>query len=120
MGNGKHGASVFGGVHSDKIFLNDATLWSGEPVDPYMNPDAHEVIPEIREALFREDYRKAEQLNRNVQGKFSQSYAPLGTMYIEFPNQGNYQNYHRELNISEAVATVSYDLEDVHYTREYF
>ncbi|MBN1768228.1 MAG: glycoside hydrolase family 95 protein [Prolixibacteraceae bacterium] len=120
LGNGKHGASVFGGVYSDKIFLNDATLWSGEPVDPHMNPDAHEVIPEIREALFREDYRKAEQLNRNVQGEFSQSYAPLGTMYIEFPNQGNYQNYHRELNISEATATVSYDLGDVHYTREYF
>jgi alpha-L-fucosidase 2 len=120
LGNGKHGASVFGGVYSDKIFLNDATLWSGEPVEPRMNPDAHEVIPDIREALFREDYRKAEQLNRNVQGEFSQSYAPLGTMYIEFPNQGNYQNYHRELNISEATATVSYDMGDVHYTREYF
>lgn len=26
LGNGKVGASVFGGVESDKIYLNDATL----------------------------------------------------------------------------------------------
>ena len=45
LGNGKAGASVFGGVQSDKIYLNDATLWSGEPVDPYMNPDAYKHIP---------------------------------------------------------------------------
>ena len=41
LGNGKMGACVFGGVSSDKIYLNDATLWSGEPVNPDMNPEAH-------------------------------------------------------------------------------
>ena len=51
LGNGKMGASVFGGPESDKIYLNDATLWSGEPVDPNMNPDAYKSIPQIREAL---------------------------------------------------------------------
>src|SRR5687768_1023573 len=44
LGNGKAGACVFGGVKADKIFLNDLTLWSGEPVDPNMNPDAHKHI----------------------------------------------------------------------------
>ena len=34
LGNGKMGASVFGGVLSDQIYLNDLTLWSGGPVDP--------------------------------------------------------------------------------------
>ena len=51
LGNGTAGASVFGGVESDKIFLNDITLWSGGPVDPYMNPEAYKSIPAIREAL---------------------------------------------------------------------
>ena len=50
LGNGKMGASVFGGVQSDKIFLNDATLWSGVPVDANMNPEAYKNIPAIREA----------------------------------------------------------------------
>ena len=51
LGNGKMGASVFSGVVTDSIYLNDATLWSGEPVDPNMSPEAHKNIPLIREAL---------------------------------------------------------------------
>jgi alpha-L-fucosidase 2 len=120
LGNGKHGASVFGDVASDQIYLNDATLWAGEPVDPYMNPNAYKHIPAIREALGQEDYRLAERLNKNIQGKFSQSYAPVGTIFIEFKHLGDYKNYHRQLDISEAVATVSYQLDGIQYTREYF
>ena len=41
LGNGKMGATVFGGVQSDKIYLNDATLWTGEPVNANMCPDAY-------------------------------------------------------------------------------
>jgi alpha-L-fucosidase 2 len=120
LGNGKHGASVFGGAASDQIYLNDATLWAGEPVDPYMNPNAYKHIASIREALNQEDYRLAEKLNKNIQGKFSQSYAPLGTMFIEFKHRGDYKNYHRQLDVGEAIATVNYQLDGVQYTREYF
>ena len=120
IGNGKAGATVFGGVKSDKIYLNDATLWSGEPVDPFMNPDACKYIPEIRKALENEDYRLAEKLNRNIQGKFSQSFAPLGTLFLEFDNHNHFQNYYRELDIGNAVVRVSYDLDNVAYSREYF
>ena len=60
LGNGKMGASVFGGVASDKIYLNDATLWSGEPVDANMNPEAYKNLPAIREALKNEDYKLAD------------------------------------------------------------
>ena len=116
----KPASSVFGGLQSDKIYLNDATLWSGEPVDPYMNPDAYKHIPEIREALANEDYRLAQKLNKKIQGKFSESYAPLGTMFIEFEHQDIYKNYYRELNISDAVAKVKYDADGIQYTREYF
>ncbi|MFZ9146885.1 MAG: glycoside hydrolase N-terminal domain-containing protein, partial [Sediminibacterium sp.] len=31
LGNGMQGATVFGGIGTDKIYLNDLTLWSGEP-----------------------------------------------------------------------------------------
>lgn len=120
LGNGRVGASVFGGVESDKIYLNDATLWSGEPVDPNMNPEAYENIPAIREALKNEDYKLADELQRKVQGKFSESYAPLGTMFIDFKTEGKLQKYYRELDISNAVSTVIYEVDGVKYTREYF
>lgn len=120
LGNGKTGATVFGGVSADQIYLNDATLWSGEPVEAVKNPKAYLDIPEIRAALNNEDYALADKLNKKLQGKFSESFVPLGTMTIAFQQQGDYQNYRRELDISSAVATVNYDIDNVHYTREYF
>ena len=68
LGNGRIGASVFGGVHSDKIFLNDITLWSGEPVDANMNPEAYKNLPAIRQALKNENYKLADSLNKKLQG----------------------------------------------------
>jgi alpha-L-fucosidase 2 len=120
LGNGRVGASVFGGVESDKIYLNDATLWSGEPVDPEMNPEAYINIPAIREALMNEDYKLADELQKKVQGKFSESYAPLGTMFIDFKTEGKPRSYYRELDISNAVSTVKYEVDGVKYAREYF
>ncbi len=120
LGNGKMGASIFGGVESDKIFLNDATLWTGEPVNANMNPDAHNYIPLIREALRNENYALADSLNRFVQGSFSESYAPLGTMKVNVKHNGEPKNYYRELNISEAISRVSYEVDGTKFTREYF
>ncbi|HEX2396089.1 MAG TPA: glycoside hydrolase family 95 protein [Bacteroidales bacterium] len=120
IGNGKMGACIFGGTETEKIFLNDITLWSGGPVDPYMNKDAHTFIPEIREALKNEDYAKADQLQRKVQGKFSESYAPLGTVYIDFTQVGKVSNYRRELDISQAIAKITYTAQNINYSREYF
>jgi alpha-L-fucosidase 2 len=120
LGNGKMGASVFGGIATDKIYLNDATLWSGEPVDPNMNPEAYKNVPAIREALDKEDYKLADELQHKLQGKFSDSYLPLGTLFIDFQFNGEAVNYYRELNISDAVSKVSFEVAGILYTREYF
>ncbi|KAF2335568.1 glycoside hydrolase family 95 protein [Flavobacterium daemonense] len=120
LGNGKMGATVFGGANSDKIYLNDITLWSGEPVNANMNPEAYKNIPAIREALKNENYKLAEELNKKVQGKNSESYAPLGTLEINNSEKGNAVNYHRELDLSNAISKVSYEMAGIKYTREYF
>ena len=120
LGNGKMGASVFGGVKSDKIYLNDATLWSGGPVDANMNPEAYKNLPAIREALKKEDYKTADQLQHKLQGKFSESYCPLGTLFLDFKYAGEPQNYYRELDLGSAVSKEKYDIDGVTFTREYF
>ncbi len=120
LGNGTQGATVFGGVKSDKIYLNDATLWSGEPVRADMNPEAYKNVPAIREALKREDYKEADQLNRKLQGKFSESYAPLGTLFIDVDHGPNVQNYYRQLSLTDAVSSLRYEVDGVTYTRDYF
>ena len=119
LGNGTQGATVFGGTDTDKIYLNDLTLWSGEPVDPYMNKDAYKYLPGVREALKQEKYKMADSLIRKIQGKFSESYAPLGTLYLDFqPNQS--ANYYRELDLERAIATVNHEVNGNKIKREYF
>ncbi|TDO98395.1 glycosyl hydrolase family 95 catalytic domain-containing protein [Flavobacterium sp. 245] len=120
LGNGKMGATVYGGANLDKIDLNDITLWSGEPVNANMNPEAYKNIPAIREALKNENYKLAEELNKKVQGKNSESYAPLGTLEINNSEKGKAVNYHRELDVSNAISKVSYEMAGIKYTREYF
>ncbi|KRD11876.1 alpha-L-fucosidase [Flavobacterium sp. Root901] len=120
LGNGKMGATVFGGANADKIYLNDITLWSGEPVNANMSPEAYKNIPAVREALKNENYKLAEELNKKIQGKNSESYAPLGTLEINNSEKGKAVNYHRELDISNAVSKVSYEMAGIKYTREYF
>jgi len=120
LGNGTMGATVFGGVDTETIYLNDITLWTGEPVNANMNPDAYKNIPAIRSALQREDYRAADSLQKKVQGKYSESYAPLGTVYIHFPHSENIEKYYRELDLSNALSRVSYRVNGVEYSREYF
>jgi alpha-L-fucosidase 2 len=120
LGNGTMGASIFGGASSDKIYLNDATLWSGEPVNANMNPEAYKTLPALREALKNENYKLADELNKKLQGSYSQSFVPLGTVYIECKHADAPKNYYRELNIGEAVSKVQYEVNGIKYSREYF
>ena len=46
LGNGRLGAMVFGGPASERIMLNESTLWTGGPIDPAVNPEAVDVPAE--------------------------------------------------------------------------
>ncbi len=120
LGNGKLGATVFGGIQAETIYLNDATLWSGEPVNAAMNPDAYKALPALRDALRQQNYAQADQLNRQLQGKFSESFAPLGTLHLTFRHGATARNYTRELALNEAAARVQYAVDGVTYKREFF
>ncbi len=119
IGNGRIGAMVYGGVEKDRISLNEASLWSGHPVDPNMNPDAKKYLPLIREALFKADYKKSDSLLHFVQGKFSDAYQPFGNLNIQ-TNVNSYKNYKRKLNLSDGTVKIEFDDQETHYTREYF
>jgi alpha-L-fucosidase 2 len=122
LGNGRTGAMVFGGPASDRFLLNDSTLWTGRPVDPAVNPDAVNWLPRVRAALFKGDYKAADELTRKIQGKFSQSYAPLGDLFIETPGLEAVQvaEYRRELDLATAVARTSFAAGGTRHSREAF
>ena len=120
IGNGKLGALVYGGTDDNIIYLNDITLWTGKPVDRNLDADAHKWIPDIRKALFNEDYALADSLQLHVQGPNSQHFQPLGTLHIKDLGLGEVSNYHRSLNLDSAIIKDSYVRDGAIVTREYF
>lgn len=120
LGNGTQGASVFGGIRDEKIYLNDATLWSGEPLDPEKYKGYSKYLPPVREALAKEDYRSADELVRKLQGSYSQSYMALGTLLLRFDHDSTATAYYRELDLDSAIAKVYYTANGTYYQREYF
>ncbi|MBN2181491.1 MAG: glycoside hydrolase family 95 protein [Sedimentisphaerales bacterium] len=122
VGNGRLGAMVFGGFAQERIQLNEDTLWAGGPYDP-ANPDALEAWPKVRELIFAGRYRDAHNLisQKMMARPLSQMpYQCAGDLLLTFPDANGVTNYRRDLNLDTAVATVTYTIERVHYTREVF
>lgn len=120
IGNGKLGALVYGNPDDNLLYLNDITLWTGKPYDREMDADAHKWLPAIREALFNEDYAKADSLQLHIQGPNSQHFQPLATMHIKDLDQGTFTNYYRELDIDSSIFRDRFMRNNIEYTREYF
>jgi alpha-L-fucosidase 2 len=118
LGNGRLGAMVFAGAKQEHLQFNEDTLWSGGPRFGD-NPEAIKVLPEVRAALFSGDYVKATELCKKMQGPWSQAYQPMGDLFLDF-NHGPVENYFRELNLENAVATTGYSVKGVKVEREMF
>ncbi|CAM3745488.1 glycosyl hydrolase family 95 catalytic domain-containing protein [Flavobacterium chungbukense] len=121
VGNGTLGAMVFGRVDSELIQFNEATLWSGGPVQQNVNPDAFKNLALIREALKNEDFEKAYNLTKNMQGPYSESFMPLGDLILKQDFNGKKTAaYNRSLDLQTGLAATSFSIDGVNYKREIF
>jgi alpha-L-fucosidase 2 len=122
IGNGRLGAMVFGNPSLEQIQLNENTVWAGGPYNN-SNPKALKSLPLIRKLIFHGDYKRAQELantdfiSQTAQGM---SYQTVGSLYLHFHQSENYTDYYRELNLSEATATVTYKADGVLYKRKIF
>ena len=137
LGNGRIGMMPDGGVASEKIVLNDITMWSGS-VDPEaMNPDAINYLPKIRQLLLDGNNLEAQKMmyahfrSRGQGSAFGNgkdapygSFQLLGNLDIEYGYNlnlnSNVEDYCRTLNLNSAVAETDFTLGGVNYHREYF
>ena len=121
IGNGTLGAMVFGRVDTELIQLNEATLWSGGPVQKNVNPNAFKNLALIREELKKENYEKAYELTKNMQGAYSESFMPLGDLILTQDFGGNKPDYYnRSLDIQTGLAVTSFKIGGINYKREIF
>ncbi len=107
LGNGRLGATVYGGVEEDIYALNDDTLWSGYPRD-YTRECATEM-ERIKELITAGEIGQAERLMaKTVLGQPSQCYLPAGNLVI----RGAYdevKGYKRTLSLERALHTVEFE-----------
>jgi len=130
LGNGRLGAMDFGGVNSERIALNESSLWSGGPYDGN-NYDGYKCLPEVREKLFAGDTSAAwGALAKGFHyapgiagwGDVNQfgCYQTLGDLTITVKNDSPSlpTGYRRDLNLMTGVATTKYTKDGITFTRE--
>ena len=134
VGNGEMGAKVFGLIGEERIQYNEKTLWSGGPQPDSTDynggnyQDRYKVLAEIRKALEAGDSKKAKQLaEENLVGPNNAQYGrylSFGDIFMVFNNQKkgleNVTDYHRDLDITEAITTTSYSQDGTTFKRETF
>ncbi len=120
LGNGRLGAMVFGGAASERIALNEDTLWSGYGGSGDRN-GAAAYYPKARDLALEGRLHQAQQLvEAKLLGAFTQSYLPLGDLLIEFDNVDQARDYQRTLALDEAVCSTRFTSNGVNYHREAF
>lgn len=131
LGNGSLGAMVFGDVNLERIQLSEESMWSGSQ-DDNNNPDAFPAQATIRTLLFEGKYKEASALTRKTQiskgpgtgGHGAKipygSFQTLGDLWLDFGLESDFEDYHRELDLEDAVVRVSYTQNGVGFKRELF
>lgn len=122
LGNGRLGAMVFGAPQRERLQLNEETIWAGGP-NNNVKADALPVVRQLREELLAGQLVEAQalaQAKMQPAGNSGMPYQMGSNVYLDFPGHDNATHYQRDLNISRAVASVSYEVGGVTYRREMF
>ena len=121
VGNGRLGGMVFGLPFTERIQLNEDSVWFGGPQDR-INPSALENLPKIRSLIMEGKISEAQELCTFALSGLPEEqrhYEPLGNLYIEFDGKDTeYSDYYRALDLSNATVTTRFTLGGVTYTRE--
>ena len=100
VGNGRIGATLYGGNRRERIVLNEVSLWSGGPNLPG-NGSGYAYGPTTGKDGFG-------------------SYQPFGNLFIEFEDKGTPKSYTRSLDLRDAIARVSFESNGNEHERECF
>jgi alpha-L-fucosidase 2 len=121
VGNGRVAAMVWGGTARERIQLNEETFWGGSPYNNN-NPNARKKLDEVRSLIFANKMVEAQDLVQKnfFTGRNGMSYHTAGDLCIDFPGHDQKSGYSRDLDLNRAVATTTYAVGGVKFTREVF
>ncbi|MDT7786660.1 MAG: alpha-L-fucosidase 2 [Pseudonocardiales bacterium] len=121
VGNGRLGAMVFGNTDTERLQLNEDTVWAGGPHD-YSNPRGAGSLAQIRQLVFSNQWTQAQSLIDqtmlgNPAGQLA--YQPVGDLKLVLPS-ATATGYQRSLDLTTATTFVTYTANNVRYRREVF
>ncbi|MFC6018008.1 glycoside hydrolase N-terminal domain-containing protein [Plantactinospora solaniradicis] len=122
IGNGRLGAMVFGNVDTERLQLNEDTVWAGGPYDS-ANTRGAANLAEIRRRVFADQWTQAQDLiNQTMLGSpvGQLAYQPVGNLRLAFGSASGASQYQRILDLTTATATATYVLNGVRFQREVF
>ncbi|MFG1837294.1 glycoside hydrolase N-terminal domain-containing protein [Micromonospora sp. NPDC049175] len=122
IGNGRLGAMVFGNVDTERLQLNEDTVWAGGPYDS-ANTRGAANLAEIRRRVFADQWTQAQDLiNQTMLGSpvGQLAYQPVGDLRLAFGSASGASQYQRTLDLTTATTTTSYVLNGVRFQREVF
>lgn len=121
IGNGHIGAMIYGDPLSDKLVLNENTMWLGKRNRKRFNDDYYKNYKEVQELLLENKYKEAEELAKlglmpNPKGEAI--YSMAGYLNLKY-SISSYSNYKRTLDMNKGLVSVEYDCEDNHIKSTY-
>jgi alpha-L-fucosidase 2 len=122
IGNGRLGAMVFGNIDTERLQLNEDTVWAGGPYDS-SNTRGAAALAEIRRRVFADQWTQAQDLvNQTMLGSPAGqlAYQPVGNLRLAFGSASGASQYTRTLDLTTATVSTTYVLNGVRYQREVF
>ena len=122
LGNGRIGAMLYGNPDREVIEINEESLWSGRQLKE-RNHATPEDLAKIRTLVFEERLQEAAQLSRETflaDPPRVRFYESFGEVFLDFENKCHYTDYRKELELKDAIASVSWKREDTQYRSECF
>ncbi|MDT0689706.1 glycoside hydrolase family 95 protein [Salegentibacter sp. F188] len=120
VGNGRMGAMVFGDPESERIQLNEDSLWPGGP-DWGNSKGTPEDLAEIRKLVEAGQFHLADSLivERFSYKGVARSHQTMGDLFIEYQHE-NIKDYKRSLDLENAVASTTYTADGYSVTQDVF
>jgi alpha-L-fucosidase 2 len=123
IGNGRLGGAILGSTSSEKVSLNEQTIWTGALMHR-VNADAYPTHNKVTGWLTDGSMQQAQyesQLGLTGTPSSTRQYQPGGDVQIVFNNEsGSVSNYERWLDLEDATSGVYYTSGAVSYKREYW
>ena len=113
---------LYGGIASERLQLNEDTLWAGAPYNPD-SPEALEALPELRRLIAAGRYEEAGELAsaRFMARPLTQMpYGTVGDLLLDFPGAAPPTAYERSLDLDTAIAATWYESPNGKVVREAF